>query len=78
MDRFPFRTTTKFEVVAAHLQQFHGISRKLASKRLHKFKEINGLLGDDNVIFDYSGGLYHPHSLESMGTLTTGGAGEWA
>ena len=77
MNPFPFRTTTNFEIVASHLERFHGITRNLASKRLHKFKEINGVGGADNVIFDYSGGVYNPYSLDPMGTLTMGGAKEW-
>ena len=75
--RFAFRTTTKFEIVSAHLQEFHGISEALASKRLHKLKELYDLRGAD-VIFDFTGGVYAPDSLESMGTLTAGGAKEWS
>jgi RHS repeat-associated protein len=59
------------------LQEHHGIDPNLASERLHKIKSIAGLGPADNVIFDLTGGVYHPTTLTFLGSLTTGGAGGW-
>jgi hypothetical protein len=76
MAMFKFRTTTNFEAIAIHLNRFCGISRELSSKRLHKLKETYSLGGADNVIFDFSGGVYNGGEL--IGSLTVGSAKEKA
>lgn len=78
MAPFSFRTTTNFEAVASQLSKFCGINRELASKRLHKLKAIHNLGGADNVIFDFSGGVYNGVTGASLGSLTAGGAKEKA
>jgi len=77
---YRFKTTAQFEAVAQHLSSYHGISSALASKRLHALKAFQGLLGDQNVIFDFTGGVHIEveDDLEYLGTLTTGGAKEHA
>ncbi|HVC98912.1 MAG TPA: hypothetical protein VND64_34925 [Pirellulales bacterium] len=58
----------------ARLERFHGIDPELASERLHEVKEEQGYGAADNVIFDFTGNLYDPESLEWIGSLTEGGA----
>lgn len=73
------RTTTDFHAVAAHLEKYCGISKHLASVRLHRIKQLEGKHGDDNMIFDFCGGVYDPDADEdakSVGILTEGGAKE--
>lgn len=70
----PAKTTKEIEDVFKHLEEHHGIDRKLASERLHKIKQENGLGGADNVILDYTGNVYSPQTLELVGSLTEGGA----
>jgi hypothetical protein len=41
-------------------------------------KKIHGLGGADNVVFDFSGGVYNSLTNEFLGSLTTGGAKEKA
>lgn len=78
MPDYPFRTTARFETLAQHLADYHGIGKALASKRLHALKEFRGLAGNHNVIFDFTGGVHLDVDghLEYVGTLTTGGAKE--
>ena len=78
MAMFKFRTTTNFEAIAIHLNKFCGISRELSSKRLHRLKEIYSLGGADNVIFDFSGGVYNSITEELLGSLTAGSSKEKA
>lgn len=80
MPDFPFRTIRNFDAIARRLSQFHGISRELASRRLHALKAFHGLSGDENVIFDRTGNVYQDVSgrLEPVGSLTAGGAKETA
>jgi len=77
---FPFRTTRSFDAIAYHLTRYCGISRELASKRLHALKAFRGLSGNANVVFDMSGGVYLAiaQELEPVGSLTAGGAKEIA
>ncbi len=57
-----------------NLDQNHGISNDIASERLHKLKEANGLRGDEDVIIDRTGNVFNSHTGEKMGSLTEGGA----
>ena len=78
MPDFDFRTTRNFDVIAFRLWRFCRIGRDLASKRLHSIKSIHGLPGDQDVVFDLSGGVYILISgeLEFLGSLTAGGSKE--
>ncbi|NJN61637.1 MAG: hypothetical protein HC795_09040 [Coleofasciculaceae cyanobacterium RL_1_1] len=78
MADFKFRVTTEFETIANHLRKYCGIGRMLSSKRLHQIKLNHGLGGADNVVFDFSGGIYNRDSREFLGSLTEGGAREKA
>jgi len=68
-----FRIIHDFEVIAKKLGKYCGVSRQLASRRLHIIKQKNGLGGADNVIFDHSGGVYNSVTGELYDYLTTGG-----
>lgn len=74
--RLPGQARTTYDAAEAfrRLEKFNGISPALASERLHGIKQAAGLGGADNVIFDLSGGVYHPETLEFLGTMTEGGA----
>jgi hypothetical protein len=80
MPDFPFRTINSFDSIAYRLDLYCGISRELASKRLHNLKADYGLPGGQNVIFDLCGGVYVliGTDLEYLGSLTAGGAQERA
>jgi hypothetical protein len=80
MPDFPFRTIRNFDAIADHLSRYCGISRELASKRLHALKTFRGLSGSVNVVFDMTGGVYLnvEGELEPVGSLTAGGAKETA
>ena len=56
------------------LEKFHGISPALAGDRLHALKGHFGRSADDNVLFDLTGNIYDPDTLEWLGSLTAGGA----
>jgi hypothetical protein len=56
------------------LERYHGIRPELAGERLHEIKAKSGYGAADNVIFDLSGGVYDPNTLEWIGSLTEGGA----
>jgi hypothetical protein len=60
--------------IFGRLERFHGINPELASDRLHAIKAKSGLAAGDNVIFDLTGNVYDPTTLEWLGTMTEGGA----
>jgi hypothetical protein len=68
------RTTRDVEQVFRHLEKYHGIDRRLASERLHDIKSKNGLPNDTDLIFDMTGNVYSPTTLELLGSMTQGGA----
>ena len=68
------RRTTNPNEIFSRLEKFNGIDPKLASKRLHEIKAATGRGGADNVLFDLSGGVYDPKTLNWLGSLTEGGA----
>lgn len=61
-------------MIFKRLHHFHGIDENLASERLHRFKQQFGVSGDTEMVFDYTGGVFHPVSGEYLGSLTEGGA----
>jgi hypothetical protein len=65
---------TNVEEVYQRLEKYNGISRQVASERLHAIKKAAGRGPDDNVLFDKSGGVYDPRTREWLGSLTEGGA----
>jgi len=68
------RTTRDVEQVFRHLEKYHGIDRRIASERLHDIKSKNGLPNDTDLIFDMTGNVYSPTTLELLGSMTQGGA----
>jgi hypothetical protein len=68
------RTTRDVDLVFRHLEKYHGIDPRLASERLHQIKARNGLPGNADLIFDMTGNVYSPNTLESLGSLTEEGA----
>ena len=67
----PFRGKTAPERAYAHLENYHGISRHIASVRLHEIKEANGLAPDDDVIIGRTGDVYDGRTGDYLGSLTT-------
>lgn len=67
------KRTTDFDVTATRLEEHQRISRHLASVRLHEIKHREGRHGADNVLFDRTGGVFDPETLELLGSLTAGG-----
>jgi hypothetical protein len=68
------RTTTNPDEVFKHLQTECGIDPKIASERLHQIKSATGKGPADNVLFDWSGGVWDPVTRRWLGSLTAGGA----
>lgn len=77
MPRHPvggFSLTPDFDEIVAHLARHCGISRELASERLHAIKRAFNRGGAENVMFGYSGDVFDPTTGELLGSLTLGGA----
>lgn len=70
-----FRTTRSFSAAAVHLQRYCGIDEHLASLRLHEIKRRERMRADEDVVFDFSGGVYTNDGVW-IGSLTEGGSGE--
>ncbi len=68
------RTFQKVKDASKQLEDYHGIDPILASERLHQIKTIERLGPADNVLIDMTGNVYHPVTLEWLGSLTEGGA----
>jgi hypothetical protein len=65
------------EYIYARLEQYNGISQRLAGNRLHSIKaaKAGAELGPaDDVLFDLCGGVYDLVTREWLGSLTDGGA----
>lgn len=67
------RSTTDEREVFRRLAKYHGISAVTASERLHRIKQDAGRSPDDNVLFDLTGNVFDPDTLEWVGSLTAGG-----
>ncbi len=67
------RRTRDEEEVFRRLERYHGIEQALASRRLHGIKQQAGRQADDPVLFDLTGNVYDPATLEWLGGLTEGG-----
>ena len=48
------------KAVFNHLEKYHGVDRFIASEQLHAIKQATGRGGRDNLIFDWTGGVYDP------------------
>jgi hypothetical protein len=59
--------------VYKHLEKYHGIATHVASDRLHKIKEENGLPADFDLLFDITGNVFRPDDRTYLGSLTAGG-----
>lgn len=59
-----------------HLEEYHGISTTTASGRLHALKQKCGYGAPAELIFDHTGNVYDPETLEWVGSLTEGGQGK--
>jgi hypothetical protein len=68
-----FSTT---DALFRHLEEYHGITERMASERLHKLKRECGYRPDSVLIFDHTGNIYDPSSREWIGSLTQGGKGK--
>ncbi len=67
------RSTDDVDEIFRRLEKNNGVSREDASLRLHDIKRSTGRGGADNVLFDMSGNVYNPDTLEWIGSLTAGG-----
>jgi RHS repeat-associated protein len=65
------RYTSDENSVFQHLESYHGIPRHVSSDRLHRIKQSAGRGPADNVLFDYTGNVYDPSTLEWLGSLTS-------
>jgi hypothetical protein len=71
--RFP-QAAESARAAFARLERFHGIKPELASDRLHDIKSKLGYSANTNLVFDFTGNVYDPDTLEWVGSLTEGGA----
>lgn len=69
------RRTDNEREVFRRLAKDHGIDRVIASDRLHGLKRQTGRGGADNLLFDLTGNVFDPVTLQWIGTLTEGGGG---
>jgi hypothetical protein len=59
-----------------HLEKYHGIPMHVASNRLHRIKEQNGLPADFDLRFDITGNVVRADDRTYLGSLTAGGKNE--
>ncbi len=63
------RRTMNEDEIFKRLEKYHGVDRTKASEILHEIKRTSGRGGADNVLFDLTGGVYDPDTLENIGNL---------
>jgi hypothetical protein len=68
------RNTSDEQEIFRRLRVYHGISEQSASERLHAIKKHSARGPEDNVLFDLTGGVFDPRTLEFLGSLTEGGS----
>jgi hypothetical protein len=68
--------THPIEYVYKHLEKYHGIPAHVASNRLHRIKEQNGLPADFDLLFHKTGNVYRTDDRACVGSLTFGGRTE--
>lgn len=66
------RRTADEQEVYRRLAKFHGIDDTTARHRLHVIKKKSGRAPNDDVLFDLTGGVYDPVSLDLLGSMTEG------
>ena len=66
----PFYGDNAAKEAFKHLNKYHGVDPKEASKLLHDIKKANGFSPADNMVIGKSGDVYHPGTGEWLGTLT--------
>lgn len=64
------------EYVYTHLKKHHGIAPHVASSRLHRIKEQNGLPANFELLFHKTGNVYRADDRTYIGSLTSGGKTE--
>lgn len=69
----PYVATYPISHVYKHLEKYHGIVTHVASNRLHRIKEENGLPPDFDLLFDITGNIYRSDDRSYLGSLTAGG-----
>ena len=65
--------TYPIDHVYKHLEKYHGISSHVASTRLHRIKEDNGMPADFDLFFDIMGNSYRADDRTYVGSMTAGG-----
>jgi hypothetical protein len=68
--------THPIEYVYRHLEKYHGVATHIASNRLHRIKEDNGLPANFNLLFHKTGNIYRAGDRTYVGSLTSGGKTE--
>jgi len=68
--------TYPVEYVYRHLAKYHGIATHLASERLHRLKQENGLPANFALLFHKTGNIYRADDRTYLGSLTLGGKTE--
>ena len=63
------RRTANEDEIFWRLEKYHGVDKHKASELLHEIKQASGRGGSDNVLFDLTGGVYDPFTLENIGNL---------
>jgi hypothetical protein len=69
----PNARTTSFRELCIRLQKYHGIGPHVVTARLHRIKYDYGIPPNESLIFDLTGNVYLPKTLEWIGCLTQGG-----
>ena len=69
----PHVATYPIDYVYKHLEKYHGIASHVASNRLHRIKEENGLPADFELLFHKTGNVYRADDRTYVGSLTSGG-----
>jgi hypothetical protein len=72
----PYVSTYPIDHVYRHLEKYHGIATHVASNRLHRIKEENGLPADFDLLFDITGNVFRSDDRMYLGSLTAGGKTE--
>jgi hypothetical protein len=72
----PYVATHPIEYVYKHLEKHHGIATHVASNRLHRIKDQNGLPANFNLLFHRTGNFYRADDRTYVGSLTAGGKTE--
>jgi hypothetical protein len=73
-DVLPLKVSTyAIADVYKHLEDYHGIARHIARRRLHRIKTENRLPPDFKLLFHITGNVYRADNRSFIGSLTAGG-----